>query len=223
MASRYRTRQHPSPPTPALPTSACSTPAARRRIPDGSLSAALRSTQNRPRTAVRRGAAWPPAERSSSCLPVQQAVSRVGRWPHRRAVMVAERRVCRRRHSKKVRRHSGVVVTTDAHRALVALSASSVRVRVSSVRPSSVRVRYVSSRRASGVRASGVRYPVFGVWCLVSGVQCPVSSAPCPCPVPVSGVRWERPASVSTLSAPVNSWSAWMRQAATRLGTGRVG
>jgi hypothetical protein len=51
---------------------------------------ALRSTRNRPRRAVRRGAAWP-AERSSSWLVVREAVSR---WQvaHRRAVMVAKRR-----------------------------------------------------------------------------------------------------------------------------------
>jgi hypothetical protein len=52
--------------------------------------AALRSTRNRPRRAVRRGAAWP-AERPSSWLVVREAVSR---WQvaHRRAVMVAKRR-----------------------------------------------------------------------------------------------------------------------------------
>ena len=48
----------------------------------------------------------------------------------------------------------------------------------------------------------------------MSGVRCPVSSARCP--VRASGIRVQ-------LSAPVNSWSAWMRQAATGLGTGRVG
>jgi hypothetical protein len=47
-------------------------------------------------------------------------------------------------------------------------------------------------------------------------VRCPVSG------VRPSGVRCQRPASasVSRLSAPVSSWSAWT---ATRLGTGRVG
>jgi hypothetical protein len=51
---------------------------------------ALRSTRNRLRRAVRRGAAWP-AERPSSWLVVREAVSR---WQvaHRRAVMVAKRR-----------------------------------------------------------------------------------------------------------------------------------
>jgi hypothetical protein len=66
-------------------------------ITDEALPFALRSTRNRPRRAVRRGAAWPPTERPSSCLAVQWAVSRLGKWPHRRAVMVAECRMCRRR------------------------------------------------------------------------------------------------------------------------------
>jgi hypothetical protein len=102
-----------------------------------------------------------------------------------------------------VRRPRGVVVPgcPDAHRAVVALSASSVTVGVSSVRPSSVRrpvcagVRYVS-----GVRASSVRCPARGVR------------------RPASGVRCEPPASGSTLSAPMGSWIAWVQQAATRLG-----
>jgi hypothetical protein len=42
----------------------------------------------------------------------------------------------------------------------------------------------------------------------------PVSSARCPCPVRASGIRVH-------LSAPASSWSAWVRQAATRFGTGR--
>jgi hypothetical protein len=104
---------------------------------------------------MRRGAAWPPAERPSSCVAVQPAVSR---WqvPHRRAVMVAERRVCR--HSNTGHRPSGVVVPgyLDAHRALVALSASTCP---ASARPVSG-VRYVSSVRTLGDRASGVQCPV---------------------------------------------------------------
>jgi hypothetical protein len=58
------------------------------------------------------------------------------------------------------------------------------------------------------------------VRCPMSGVQCPrvwrlMSGVRVRCPVRASG-------SVSTLSAPVSPWSAWVRQAATRLGTGRI-
>ena len=73
-----------------------------------------------------------------------------------------------------------------------------VRVHMSSVRPSSVR------------RPVRVQHP--RAWC--PRVRCPV---------PGVRVQCERPASVSTLSAPVSSWSAWVRQAATRLETGRPG
>jgi hypothetical protein len=84
--------------------------------------------------------------------------------------------------------------------ALVALSGSSVSVGVSDVRCLSS-VRPSGTRPVSGRLVSDVRCPVLGVRCPVS-----VSGARCPCPVP--GVRCGRPASVSTLSAPVNSWSA---------------
>jgi hypothetical protein len=129
-------------------------------------------------------------------------------------------------HSNTVRRPSGVVVPgcPDAHRALVARSASSVSVPVSSVhRPVCVRRPCVQCPASSTCPVSA---------CPVSGVRY-VSSVrrPCPrvrCPVSGCGVRCERPASVrlasvSALSAPVTSSSAWMRRAATRLGTGRVG
>jgi hypothetical protein len=185
-----------------------STAPATRRIPDGRLHAALRSTRIIPRRAVRRGAAWPPAERPSSCLAVQ-AVSRAGRWPHRRAVMAAERGGCR--HSNTVRRPSGVVVPgyPDAHRGLVALSASFVSVRVASVRPSGVR-RPVRVQRPR-VRCPLVRCPVPGARCPVPGVRCPVRA---------SGIRAS--ASVSTLFAPVSPWCV-DAAAAIRLGTGRIG
>ena len=90
---------------------------------------------------------------------------------------------------------------SGCHCALFALSAS---VSVSGFRPSGVRTPVSGVRHVSGVRASGVR---------ASSVRCPVSA---------SGVRCERPASVSNFSARVNSWSAWVRQAATRLGTSWV-
>jgi hypothetical protein len=44
-------------------------------IPDGSHNAALRSTRNRPRTAVRRGAAWPAEPRGTSWLPTDRRSS----------------------------------------------------------------------------------------------------------------------------------------------------
>jgi hypothetical protein len=81
-----------------------------------------------------------------------------------------------------------------AHCALLALSASSVSVRVSSVHPSSVR-RPVSSIRLSGVRASGVRCPVSArpvsrALCPTSGVRCPVrASGIRACRVRVRSVR----------------------------------
>jgi hypothetical protein len=102
---------------------------------------------------MRRGAAWPPAARPSSCVAVQPAVSR---WqvPHRRAVMVAERRVCR------PQQHG-----SPSHRALVALSASTCP---ASGRPVSG-VRYMSSVRAPGVRASDIQ-------CRVR-IQCPVRAS----------------------------------------------
>jgi hypothetical protein len=141
---------------------------------------------------MRRGAAWPPAARPSSCVAVQPAVSR---WqvPHRRAVMVAERRVCR------PQQHG-----SPSHRALVTLSASTCPERPAVQCPASGTcpvsgVRYMSSVRAPGVRASDI--------------QCRVRFQ---CPVRASGIRVH-------LSAPVSSWSAWVRQAATRLETGRPG
>jgi hypothetical protein len=148
---------------------------------------------------VRRGAAWPPAERPSSGLAVQPAVSRTGRWPHRRAVMVAERRVC-------------PMATRSAVPA--ASWCQDVRMPPCLGRP----VRVSVSVHMSSVRPSSDRRPV-GIRC--PRVRCPVSGVRCRCPV--SGVRCERPASMSTLSAPVSSWSAWVRQPATRLGTGWVG
>jgi hypothetical protein len=135
-----------------------------RAITDEASPFALRSTRNRPRTAMRRGAAWPPAARPSSCVAVQPAVSR---WqvPHRRAVMVAERRVCR------PQQHG-----SPSHRALVALSASTCP---------------ASGRPVSGVRhVSSVRRPVHvqrpRAWC-------PRVRYPVPCPRPVSSASVRHP------------------------------
>jgi hypothetical protein len=154
---------------------------------------------------VRRGAAWPLAERPSSCLAVQPAVSRADRWPHRRAPSwLPSARACRlQQHGS---RSSGVVVPRcpDVHRALLALPC-----------PLSASPCPVSGRPVSGTRCMcpASARPVSA--CPVSGIRYPVSA----CGVRVSGVRCERPASVrlasvSALSAPVSWWSAWMRWAA---------
>jgi hypothetical protein len=70
-----------------------------------------------------------------------------------------------------------------------------------------VRVRVSVSVHMSSVGPSSVRRPVRvqrpRVRCPVPGVQCPVS---------VSGVQCERPASSSTLSAPMSPWSTWVRR-----------
>jgi hypothetical protein len=132
---------------------------------------------------VRRGAAWPPVDRPSGCLPVQQAVSRVGRWPHCRAVMVAERP--RAAHSYTVRRPSDVVAPGCPMPTVPCspVHTSSVSVRVSSVDPASV-------RRPVRVQRPPVRCP--RVWCPTP--RCPMSRAPFPtsgvwCPVRASEIR----------------------------------
>ena len=66
--------------------------------------AALRSTRNHPRRAVRRGAAWLPAKQPSSC-PVRWAISRAGRWPHRRVVWLPSAACAA--HGNTVRRPAG--------------------------------------------------------------------------------------------------------------------
>jgi hypothetical protein len=141
---------------------------------------ALLSTRNRLRTAVRRGAAWPPAERPSG-------------WPGSAARSLARWQVASppSRHGCRAPRvppppqqygslSSGVVVPgcPDAHRALVALSASACP---ASARPVSG-VRYASSVRASGVRCPVSARPV-------SDVQCPVPGVHVRCPVRASAIR----------------------------------
>jgi hypothetical protein len=151
---------------------------------------ALRSNRHLPRTAVRRGAAWPPAERPSSCLTVQPAVSR---WqgPHGRAVMVAERRACRpRQHASPSQRCRGV--------------------RVSGWRPCLGRLARALRKRPR-VRRPPVQCPTSGT-CPASAR--PVSARPgvrasrCPVPCVRASVRHSvRLVSVSALSAPVSSWT----------------
>jgi hypothetical protein len=133
---------------------------------------------------VRRGAAWPLAERPSSCLTARSAVWRTDRAaspPSLHGTPSAAGAVRR----NTVRRPSGQplgVVAQDIRSwpCLVSLSG-----------PSSIR------RPVSGVsgQCPRVRCPVSGVRCPVSGVQCPVwgiQASRCPvsgCPVWASGVR----------------------------------
>lgn len=142
------------------------------------------------RAPVRRGAAWPPAGATEQ-LPGSAAGSlacwQVASPPSRH---VAERRLCRRpqQRGSASQRCRGARMS-GCHRTLVACPRP----------PSASRVQHSPVQcPASGrcpVSASGVR---------ASGVRCPVSSARCPMP----GVRVRCSASVSTLSAPVSSWSA---------------
>jgi hypothetical protein len=148
---------------------------------------------------VRRGAAWPPAERPSSCLALQPAVSRAGRWPHRRAVMVAERRVCRRcpqQHGSPSQRCRGA---QDVRMPTVPWSPCprppSASARPASARPvSDVRYCPASARPVSARLVSDVRCPVPGV-----RVRCPVraSGVRVRCPVRASGIRVRCPVRAS--------------------------
>jgi hypothetical protein len=165
---------------------------------------ALRSTRNPLRTAVRRGAARPPAKRPGSC-PAVQAPVRFGvpaaSWCQDVRIRTVPWRPCPRPPS--------------ASPCPVSPSGACLR----SVRPSSVwlqvrvqRPRPVSIRPASGVRVRcpPVQRPASGA-CLASA--CPGSARPVPgvrvrCPVPrdvqcpvwTPGVRCERPASVRVTS-----------------------
>jgi hypothetical protein len=128
----------------------------------------------RPRRAMRRGAAWPLAERPSSCLTARSAVSRTDRRPHRRACMGR-----RAPQAPSAGTRFGVPAGTRSawwpriSGAGPALSAcpvlSSIRCPVSGVRcPVSTRpvaTRAMSTRPASSVRVSAVRCgrPVTGV------------------------------------------------------------
>ena len=141
--------------------------------------------------------------RDPAAVAVQPAVSR---WqvPHRRAVMVAERRVCRpQQHGSPSQRCRSTTIS-----GCPPCLGRPVRVHMSSVRPSSVR------------RPARVHCPASGT-CPASARL--VSARPRSSAVSAFSVQCERPASVSTLSAPVSSWSAWVRQAATRPETGRPG
>jgi hypothetical protein len=132
---------------------------------------------------------------------VQPAVSRSGRWPHCRTIIVAEHR--RRRPQQHAlasqRRRAAQDVRTP--------TVPSVSVGLSSVHPSSVWRPVRVHRPPDRVRASGVARPVSdaGVARPVSSVRCPVPGVRCPMPdarCPVSGVDVGYP--VSSARCPVS-------------------
>jgi hypothetical protein len=143
---------------------------------------------------MRRGAAWPLAERPSSCLTARSAVSRTDRWPHRRACMGR-----RAPQAPSAGTRFGIPAGTRSawwpriSGAGPALSAcpvlSSIRCPVSCVRcpVSSV---HASSVHACDVHATGVQRP---------GVRCPVWASGVRCPVGRPGIR--RPLSGRSTSA----------------------
>jgi hypothetical protein len=146
---------------------------------------------------------------------VQPAVSRSGRWPHCRAVMVAERRACGpQQHALASRRRRAA---QDVRTPTV----PSVSVGLSSVHPSSVWRPVRVQRPPVRVRASGVRVRCP---CPVSGVPCPVSRVDVGCvrcPVEASGIPACRVCVRSVRTGEFMECESAV--AATRLGTGRVG
>jgi len=158
---------------------------------------------------MRQGAASPPAERPSGCLPVQHAVPRAGRGPHCRASWLPSA-ACRPQHGSASQRRRGGGMS-DAHSALLALPASTCP---ASTRPAS------GVRRPEHVLRPPVRCPRVGcprVWypVSVSDVQSPVSDIGCP----LCGPSVRHRVRVRSI-AQVSSCRARVRQAATRLGTG---
>jgi hypothetical protein len=158
---------------------------------------------------MRRGAAWPLAERPSSCLTARSAVSRTDRRPHRRASWDAEHR--RRRPQE----HGSASQRAPARRGgpgypELALPCQPQQHPVSCVRcPVSTRpvsTRAMSTRPASSVRVSAVRCgrPV-------SGVQLGVRASAHPASAIRAFPRLRCPNRVSSSSTP-------MRRAATRPG-----
>ena len=122
---------------------------------------------------MRRGAAWPLAERPSSCLTARSAVSRTDRRPHREPAWDAEHR--RRRPQE----HGSASQRAPARRGgpgypelalpcqpVRSSAASGVLCPVSGVHASSV---HACDVHATGVQRPGVRCPVWA-----SGVRCPV-------------------------------------------------
>ena len=168
---------------------------------------------------MRRGAAWPLAERPSSCLTARSAVSRTDRRPHRRACM--GRRAPQapfagtRFGIPAGSRSAWWPKIAGAGRALSACPVlTSIRRPVSAVSGQCPRVRCPRDRcpvSGVGVQASGCPLSSVGVRRPVSGVQCGRPG------IWVSGVRYP---GVPRLLCPnrVSSSSAPMRRAATRRG-----
>jgi hypothetical protein len=100
---------------------------------------------------MRRGAAWPLAERPSSCLTARSAVSRTDRRPHRRACMG---------------RRAPQAPSAGTRFGVPAGTRSAWWPRISGAGPALSACPILSS----------IRCPVSGVRCPVSGVRCPVSS-----------------------------------------------
>jgi hypothetical protein len=162
-------------------------PAFARAITLDRVPPALLSTRNRLRTAVRRGAAWPPVERPSSCLVVQQAVSR---WQEDRPTEPScLPSAARADYNNTVWRPGGVVLP-----------------RVSGCPPRLGHPVHVLGQRrpvqrppiqcpASGAcpasTGPGSARPVSGVRCPMPGVavRCPVARVDVGCPVRASGIR----------------------------------
>jgi hypothetical protein len=132
---------------------------------------------------MRRGAAWPLAERPSSCLTARSAVSRTDRRPHRRACMG---------------RRAPQAPSAGTRFGVPAGTRSAWWPRISGAGPALSACPVLSS----------IRCPVSCVLCPVSGVRCPRVQCPrvrCP--------RDRRPASGCPLSGvgvrcPVSSWAS---------------
>jgi hypothetical protein len=145
------------------------------------------------RRAVRQGALghrW--SDRAATWQRSRQ--SRDGRWPHRRAVIVAERGGC-----------------GPPQRGSASPAASWCQdVRMPTVPCSPPCLRLPRQRlRVQRLPRPVSAHPVSGVRCVCPASARPVSSVRCPpvqCPVRASGICAS--ASVSTFSAPVSSWSA---------------
>jgi hypothetical protein len=123
---------------------------------------------------MRRGAAWPLAERPSSCLTARSAVSRTDRRPHRRACMG---------------RRAPQAPSAGTRFGVPAGTRSAWWPRISGAGPALSACPVLSS----------IRCPVSCVLCPVSGVRCPVStramSTRPASSVRVSAVRCGRPVS----------------------------
>jgi hypothetical protein len=168
---------------------------------------------------MRRGAAWPLAERPSSCLTARSAVSRTDRRPHRRACMG-------RRAPQAPSAGTRYGVPADSRsawwprisgssRALSACPALlSIRRPVSGVSVQCPRVRCPRDRcpvSGVGVQASGCPLSDVGVRRPVSGVQLGVRASGHPASAIRAFPRLLCPNRVSSSSAP-------MQRAATRRG-----